>query len=66
MTIQAEFGWYQTVYLITDKEQMPRTVVEIIVNPGNVIKYGLNCGTTYSIHYAGEISTEKDVLTSLT
>lgn len=49
-----------TVYLKTDKEQIPRMVYSFRVFRSETL-YELACGTITSVHYDFEISTEKDV-----
>lgn len=47
----------QMVYLITDPEQSPRIVTEIMIG-GYGVKYGLNLGSLYSEHYEYEMQEE--------
>lgn len=55
-----EFG--QTVYLVTDIEQIPRIVTAIQLSPSGGITVNLCCGTLTSWHYEMEISAEKDTV----
>ena len=64
--IDNKFDFGQTVFLKTDKDQLPRMVVHLMLKPGNVLLYGMCHGTIYYEHYEIEISIEKDVLTTLT
>lgn len=66
LVINNKFNFGQTVYLITDKDQLPRMVVSISIRPGEIIWYGLCHGTLYSEHYEMEVSETKDVLITVT
>lgn len=46
------------VFLKTDPEQNERMVTEIRIRQNSVL-YSLSCGTTDSLHYEIEISTQK-------
>jgi hypothetical protein len=50
-----------TVYLKTDKEQLPRIIFRFIVYR-NEILYELATGTINSSHYDFEISSDKNIL----
>lgn len=54
-----------TVYLITDKEQMARLVYSFIVYR-NEILYTLATGITNSNHYDFEITDTKNILADVT
>jgi len=62
---QTDYSFFQIVYLITDMEQLPRMVIGIKLCPGNDILIELQTGTIVSWHYPGEISKEKNQLTTL-
>lgn len=51
----------ETVYLVTDPEQIPRMIYCFLVFR-NEILYKVACGVTSSDHYDFELSTEKSVL----
>lgn len=59
MIINNKFDIKDTVYLITDEDQLPRIVTAINVFPES-ITYELSCGTTSSGHYEFEMSLTKD------
>lgn len=65
MVIKNEFNLKQTVYLRTDKDQLPRLVIGIKVCPDDML-YELMQGTTSSLHYPFEISDTADVLLTST
>ncbi len=65
MVIETEYGISDIVYLKTDSEQKPRIVFAIKVYKTDVL-YELACGTTTSMHYDFEISTEINVLLTTT
>lgn len=51
--------WFgQTVYLVTDKDQLPRLVIEISVKPSGCVYYGIINGTESSYHYDFELTSE--------
>lgn len=54
----------QTVYLKTDREQLPRFVTAIIKRPGVVI-YELSHETSCSNHFDFEITHERNQLTEI-
>jgi hypothetical protein len=60
MVINNKFEIGDTVYLITDKEQEPRLVTELIIRPGGLIVYGCSLCQETSEHYDFELSKEKD------
>lgn len=66
MLIEIELEYFQTVYLKTDPDQLPRQVTGMEIQPGHIILYGLNCGTIYSQHYREEISLERDEVKATT
>lgn len=61
-----DFQIGQPVYLKTDVEQHERMVTGIYLRPNRGITYALTLGTTETVHYAMEISTERDVLKAST
>ena len=61
MMIDNKFTFGDTVYLKTDKDQLPRIVFMLKVYK-NEILYELACGITVSSHYEFEISPEINVL----
>lgn len=61
MMIDNKFGFGDTVYLKTDKEQLPRIVFMMKVYKNEIV-YELACGVTISSHYDFEISSEINVL----
>lgn len=64
MIINTLYDIGDTVYLTTDKEQLPRLITDIKISPGNVQMYEVMNGTTASRHYEMELSKEKnDILT---
>lgn len=60
MTIQNKFEIGDTVYLITDEDQLPRIVIEIVIRANDLIYVLAQCDKT-SDHHAFEISKEKRV-----
>ena len=58
MVVNNKFDIGQTVYLITDVEQLARIVTSINVNKHDEI-YVVACGTTESRHYDYEMSGQK-------
>jgi len=61
MIVDNKFEIGETVYLKTDKEQLPRLVYRFLVYKSDIL-YGLTQGTGTSEHYDFEISTEKNIL----
>lgn len=63
-TIEYSFG--DIVFLKTDPEALPRVVVEWLLTPGTLIKYGLKVGDCPVTHHIGlEITTELTEVESL-
>ena len=60
MVIENKYEIGQTVYLVTDEDQLPRKVFAIIVEPYGLI-YKLVHGTFVSEHYDFEINEEKQL-----
>lgn len=58
MIIETKYDPSQVVYLITDPEQLPRIVTEIVFCGVGGLKYGLNCGSEFSEHYEFEMQEE--------
>ena len=65
MVIDNKFDLGQTVYLKTDKEQLPRIVVRLFVTHHNIL-YSLAQGTGETSHYDIEISEEINVVLKTT
>jgi hypothetical protein len=65
MTINTKFNIGDTVYLKTDPEQLERIVYAIDIRQTGLL-YSLCCGTNTSNHYDFEITTDKDVVKSIT
>ena len=61
ITIDNKFEIGETVYLVTDKEQIPRMVTAFIVDKGTTLYEVINTTTT-SRHYDFELSNEINVL----
>lgn len=59
------FDFGETVYLKTDKEQLPR-IVFCLKCYKNEVLYDLACGTTVSSHYEFEIAKEANILITST
>lgn len=65
MMIDNKFDFGETVYLKTDREQLPRIVFCMKVYKNEII-YELACGASVSAHYEFEISKEVNVLLQTT
>lgn len=65
MVLDTKFDISQTVYLLTDIEQVPRMVYGYEITQGCIL-YMLCVGVTTSKHFDFEISESKDVLKSVT
>lgn len=61
MVVDNKFNIGDTVYLKTDKDQLPRIVTSIRIFPTGVC-YCLSQGTTDTIHYEIEISEEINIV----
>lgn len=61
ITIDNKFEIGETVYLVTDKDQLPNVVFSIEVTQGNLL-YKIAHGTTTSEHYDFELSREVNVI----
>jgi hypothetical protein len=59
MMIDNTYDFGEVIYLITDRDQLPRIVVGIFVYKDAEIMYKVNCGTQASEHYAFEMSPTK-------
>ena len=59
MIIENEFNIGDTVFLITDPEQLPRLITRISTGPHDDISYGLMLSSEMSYHYAIEITKER-------
>lgn len=62
--IENKFNIGDTVYLLTDQEQIPRIVFAFTVFKSDMI-YKLARGTETSEHYEFELSTEINVLSKV-
>lgn len=58
MIVENKYEIGQIVYLVTDPEQVPRMVTQVIVSPTGVF-YKLAQGTVDGDYYEIEISAEK-------
>lgn len=56
----------ETVYLITDPEQLPRLVIARIQTLNGGVVWELSSGTETSRHYSKEMSKQKNELLRLT
>jgi hypothetical protein len=63
-TIVNDFEIGDTVYLVTDSEQLPRLFFCIKVYKNDLL-YEVAQGTNTSVHYTFELSKEKDILLKL-
>lgn len=59
MVIENIFDFGDIVYLITDREQLPRVVTAIEIYKAGEILYKLASGSQTSYHYDFEISPSK-------
>lgn len=67
ITLEVAFAIKQVVYLKTDPEQLPRSVIGYNVRPNNSIVYELQCGAqNVTNHYDFEISEDVNVLLNST
>lgn len=66
LMIENEYDFGDIVYLVTDKEQLPRIVVCVLCYKRGELLYKLCCGTLQSDHYEYEISKEINVLLATT
>jgi hypothetical protein len=64
MDFRSKYGLGDIVFLITDKDQEPRIVVQITINQTG-FQYCLKHGTVESWHFEMEVAAEKDVLKTL-
>ncbi len=60
MIIENKYEIGEMVFIVTDREQLPRQVTAIKITPGTIL-YQLACGTMVSDHYEVELSTEKNL-----
>lgn len=60
MIIENKFEIGDTVYLVTDREQVTRMVIGFCIRPKNNILYDLTSGNLVSSHYEFEISREEN------
>ena len=59
MVIDNKYNFGDVVYLITDREQLPRQVVSIEIFKNGEYVYNLISGTNASRHYDFEMSPTK-------
>jgi hypothetical protein len=60
MIIDNKYEIGQTVYLVTDCDQLERFVISIIVHPNNLLMYKLACAADETTeHFEFEIADEK-------
>ena len=64
MIINTLYDIGDTVYLVTDKDQLPRLIINIRIGPGTLC-YTVVSATTESSHYEMEISKEKNIVFSM-
>lgn len=64
MIVDNKYQLGDIVYLTTDPEQSGRIVVEIVVTKGDVM-YRVSLGTTTTIHYEFELSSEVNTLAKI-
>lgn len=62
MKINTKYNIEDTVYLVTDSEQLERTITAITIYPNNLIMYELMCGVEQSEHYEFEITEEPNII----
>ena len=66
MNILTQFDIKQTVYVRTDPEQLERIITEINIKPNNLILYEASCNNYATWFYDFELSSEKNVLKTMT
>lgn len=64
MKINNQFEIGETVYLVTDPEQLRRQILFLHVFKDD-ITYEVGCGTEHSEHHAFEISRERDLVLAM-
>lgn len=64
MTIENKFDIGQTVYLVTDPEQLAHIVTQINIKPEGRITYQVSLMSGFSDYYDFELSEDKNVLLS--
>lgn len=62
MKITTKYNIEDSVYLVTDSEQVERIITAITIYPNNLIMYELMCGVEQSDHYEFELSDKVDVI----
>ena len=65
MIIENKFEIGQTVYLVTDSDQLPRLVYGFEITQGSII-YMLCIGTITSNHFDFEISEQENIISKTT
>jgi hypothetical protein len=61
MLVENKFNIGQIVFIKTDKEQLPRMVTSLNVNPNGIV-YRLSAGTQDTENYEMELSEEANIL----
>lgn len=61
IVVDVKYNIQEIVYLVTDREQLPRMVYSYVVYK-NEVMYRLLTGTITSEHYEFELSSEKNIL----
>ena len=59
--VDVAYQYGETVYLKTDTDQLPRMVTGYVLRLDSVIYY-LSCGTSETMHYDIEITSEKLII----
>lgn len=62
MKINTKYNIEDTVYLVTDSEQLERIITSITILPNSLLVYSLICGTETSEHYEFEITEEPNII----
>ena len=60
--ISNKYNIGDTVYLKTDKDQLPRLITSITIYPNNNFTYLLSCGVDSTWHYEMEVSDVRDIM----
>lgn len=63
--VEHKFDFGETVYLVTDPEQVAYNIIQINVRPGGSIVYVLSNYTGDKLMYEFEISNEQNTLIKL-
>lgn len=62
IVVNNKFNIGDTVYLVTDIDQLPRLVIAMKIWKEGEVMYELIQGVQSSLHYAFEITTERNIL----